>query len=65
MYLYTGKKIILKKKKKKKIFKILFINTIFLKKFIYIQRDKMNKEEISNEKLKQIVDYQVNIFNII
>ncbi|OUM69151.1 hypothetical protein PIROE2DRAFT_57645 [Piromyces sp. E2] len=32
---------------------------------IYALREKMNKEEISNEKLKQIVDYQVNIFNII
>jgi hypothetical protein len=32
---------------------------------IYALREKMNKEEISNEKLKQIVDYQVNLFNII
>ncbi|ORX44125.1 hypothetical protein BCR36DRAFT_415164 [Piromyces finnis] len=32
---------------------------------IYALKEKMNKKEISNEKLKQIVDYQVNIFNII
>jgi len=32
---------------------------------IYILREKMNKEEISNEKLKQIIDNQVNIFTII
>jgi len=41
------------------------IRTQVYRSCIYTLRDKMNKEEISNEKLKQIVDYQVNIFNII